>query len=53
MVRQACIRGMWEGEFTEEVEWMSWVLEDQGVGDMQRWGRDRGGQSMLEALQSK
>lgn len=39
VVRQACIRGMWEGEFTEEVEWMSWVLEDQGVGDMQRWGR--------------
>ena len=29
MVRQACVRGMGEGDFTEEAEWMSWVLEDQ------------------------
>lgn len=39
MVRQACICGMWEGEFTEEVEWMSWVLEDQGVGGRAEMGQ--------------
>lgn len=38
VVRQACIHGMGRdyfplGDFTEEVEWMNWMLED-----LQGWG---------------
>lgn len=54
MVRQACVRGMGEGDFTEEAEWMSWVLEDQlSLGACRDGTGDTDGQSVLQAVQCK